>query len=72
MTDTNTILRTFADDHTVYYLDLVPAMPPVGDNWLGMGPDHLHPNTDGYQIWADTMEPLLSKLLAMPPLPSTQ
>jgi lysophospholipase L1-like esterase len=38
-------------------------MPPVGDNWLGLGPDKLHPTDVGYQIWADTMEPLLVKLL---------
>jgi lysophospholipase L1-like esterase len=66
MTEANGILRTYADDRTVYYLDLVPTMPPVGDNWQGMGPDHLHPTVEGYQIWADAMEPLLTKLLAMP------
>jgi lysophospholipase L1-like esterase len=39
-------------------------MPPVGDSWLGLGPDKLHPTDAGYQIWADTMEPLLTRLLA--------
>jgi lysophospholipase L1-like esterase len=68
MTETNGILRTYADDRTVFYLDLVPAMPPVGDNWQGMGPDHLHPTVAGYQIWADAMEPLLTRLLAMAPV----
>jgi lysophospholipase L1-like esterase len=38
-------------------------MPPVGDSWLGLGPDKLHPTDAGYQIWADTMEPLLTRLL---------
>ncbi len=66
MTETNGILRTYADDRTVFYFDLAAKMPPVGDNWQGMGPDHLHPTVEGYQIWADAMEPLLTKLLAMP------
>jgi lysophospholipase L1-like esterase len=63
MAQANDILKTFADDQTVYYLDLAAKMSPVGDSWLGLGPDKLHPTDAGYQIWADTMEPLLGKLL---------
>jgi lysophospholipase L1-like esterase len=63
MTQANEILKTFADNQTVFYLDLAAKMPPVGDSWLGLGPDKLHPTDAGYQIWADTMEPLLVKLL---------
>jgi lysophospholipase L1-like esterase len=61
----NEILKTFADRKTVYYLDLVPLMTPVGDNWSGLGEDHLHPNAAGYQLWADAMLPLLNKLLPL-------
>jgi lysophospholipase L1-like esterase len=64
MAQANEILKTFGDDQTVFYLDLAAKMPPVGDNWLGLGPDKLHPTDAGYQIWADTMEPLLTRLLA--------
>ena len=64
MNQANEILKTFADDQTVFYLDLAAKMPPVGDSWLGLGPDKLHPSDAGYQIWADTMEPLLTRLLA--------
>ena len=63
MTDANALIRGFADDHTVFYLDLVPLMPATGDNWVGLGPDKLHPTEAGYQIWADAMEPLLTRLL---------
>jgi len=66
------ILKKSEDKTNVYYLDLVPLMPAVTtsadgkseSNWKGLGPDHLHPDVTGYQIWADAMEPLLSKLLA--------
>jgi lysophospholipase L1-like esterase len=33
----NSILRTYADNQTLYYLDLVPLMTPIGDNWKGLG-----------------------------------
>lgn len=63
MMSANAILRTFADDNTVYYLDLVPLMTPVGDNWKGLSADRLHPDAAGYQLWADALLPLLNKLL---------
>jgi lysophospholipase L1-like esterase len=67
MADANALIRPFADDHKVFYFDLAAKMPPVGDSWLGLGPDKLHPDESGYQIWADAMEPLLTRLLGAPP-----
>ncbi len=73
MMQTDSIIKSYADNSTVYWLNLVPLMPPVTTtgpdgkietNWKGMGKDHLHPVASGYQIWADAMEPILSKLLA--------
>jgi lysophospholipase L1-like esterase len=73
MMEVDSLIKNNADDSTVYYLDLVPLMPPVttttatgetDTNWKGLSKDHLHPDASGYQIWADAMEPLLSKLLA--------
>jgi len=73
MKQVNSIIRGFADDSTIYYLNLVPLMPQVTTttpdgktetNWKGLGRDHLHPDATGYQIWANAMEPILSRLLA--------
>ena len=73
MMQVDSLIKSYADDSTVYYLNLVPLMPPVttttpdgktDTNWKGMSKDHVHPDASGYQIWADAMEPLLSKLLA--------
>ena len=73
MMQVDSLIKNDADDSTVYYLDLVPLMPEVtttapdgktDTNWKGVGKDHIHLNATGYQIWADAMEPLLTKLLA--------
>jgi lysophospholipase L1-like esterase len=72
MMQANSIIKNNADDSTVFYLNLVPLMPPimttnpdgsVDTNWKGLGKDRLHPTAEGYQIWADAMEPILTKLL---------
>jgi lysophospholipase L1-like esterase len=72
MMQANALLRGLADDTTVFYLDLVPLMTPITTtgpdgptvtNYKGLGPDGLHPDAAGYQIWADAMDPLLTKLL---------
>jgi lysophospholipase L1-like esterase len=68
MMSANTILRQYADGKNIFYLDLVPLMPPVGDNWKGLGPDHLHPDASGYQIWAEALLPLVNQFLP-PPAP---
>jgi lysophospholipase L1-like esterase len=67
MMEANETIKRYADDSSVFYLDLVPVMTPVGDNWKGLGADHLHPDADGYEIWAAAMEPLLNKLLSAAP-----
>lgn len=63
MADANALIRPFADEQKIFYFDLAALMPPVGDNWLGMSADKLHPTEVGYQIWADGMESLLTRLL---------
>jgi lysophospholipase L1-like esterase len=59
MMDADALIREIPDGDTIEYLDLVPFMPALGDNWLGLGPDHLHPDAHGYEIWATAMEPVL-------------
>jgi lysophospholipase L1-like esterase len=75
MMQVNSLVRGYADNEHVYFLNLVPLMPEISGtgpdgqprtNWKGLGPDRLHPDATGYQIWADAMEPLLTKLLGAP------
>ena len=60
----NEMLKGLADNQTVFYIDLYSQMPREGDNWKGVGRDHLHLTQEGYELWASEMEPLLSKLLS--------
>ena len=57
------LIQKLADGKNVVYLDLVPKFPPVGDNWKGLLPDHLHLTTEGYETWAAELNPVLAKLL---------
>ncbi len=63
MAKANETIRTFGDGKTVFYLDLASKMPPIEDNWKGVGPDHLHLDSSGYELWASEMEPLLKLAL---------
>jgi lysophospholipase L1-like esterase len=69
----NSLIKGYADNEQVYFLNLIPLMPDVTNigtdgkpesRSKGIGPDHIHPDATGYQIWATAMEPLLTKLLA--------
>jgi len=66
MMKANTLIREFekTEDETITYLDLVPLMTPVGDNWLGLSKDHLHPDEGGYELWAKALDPILKEKLA--------
>ena len=61
--EANALIAKFSDDKEVYRLDLSPKMPREGDSWRGLREDKLHLTPEGYRIWAEAMEPLLSKLL---------
>lgn len=71
MMATNAIIRTYADNQNIFYLDLVALMPPVGDNWKGLSADHLHPDAAGHQLWADALLPLINRFLPPPVAAST-
>jgi beta-glucosidase len=68
---TNKLLRALTDNKNVYYVNIYARMPAQGDTWKGLGPDKFHLSEEGYQIWANQMEPLVTKLLApLPPEPA--
>jgi len=63
-TQTNQIIAKLADGKKVFYLDIGPKFLQA-DGTLGRDvmPDLLHPNTKGYEIWAQAVEPMVAKLM---------
>lgn len=62
--DINTLIAQFADNKKVFFLDINKAF--LDENGVlpkTIMPDLLHPNEQGYEIWAKAMEPTLLKLL---------
>lgn len=62
--EANALIAKLADDKSVFYLDLGPQfLAEDGTLSPEIMPDYLHPNEQGYAIWAEAMEPTLAKLL---------
>jgi len=60
----NVELAKLDDGKNVRYLDINASF--VGQDGkipFAIMPDQLHPNTAGYQLWADAMKPLLNEML---------
>lgn len=61
---TNQIIRNFADQKTVFYLDIGKKfLKPNGDGEVSTQPDMLHLSRKGYQIWADAIAPTVKNLM---------
>ena len=59
---TNEIIKSFADNKTVFYEDLGPKfLTPTGILERDIMADFLHPTAKGYQIWADAIRPYVEK-----------
>jgi lysophospholipase L1-like esterase len=60
----NERIAKFADDQHVFYLDIGPKfLDSDGTLPKKIMPDLLHPNAEGYEIWAKSIEPTVAKLL---------
>lgn len=61
----NEIIKTFADDKHVFFLDIGPKFLAEDGNTLSkeIMPDLLHLNEKSYRIWAEATEPMVAKLM---------
>ena len=60
----NPLIAKLDNGSTVRVLDLRPEfVGPDGKLKADLFHDQLHPNAAGYQVWADTMQPVLDRLL---------
>ena len=61
---TNGILAGYSDKERVFYLDInAEFLEDNGELPNSIMPDLLHPNEQGYEIWAKAMEPMVQKLM---------
>jgi lysophospholipase L1-like esterase len=70
MLQANAIIKGLADNSTTFYLDLVPLFSPgtpsdgkSDKSWKGLTENGLKLDATGYEIWANAMEPLMTKLM---------
>ena len=63
VTAANALISQFSDEKKIFRLNLGEKMLKEGNSWKGLGKDRLHLTEEGYLIWAETMEPLLARLL---------
>jgi lysophospholipase L1-like esterase len=60
----NTLIAKLDDGKTVKFLDIGPGFLEFdGTLPTSIMPDLLHPNAQGYQIWANAMEPTLDEMM---------
>jgi len=67
--EVNQAIAKLADDKRVYFLDIGPKfLKDDGSLGKDIMPDFLHLSPAGYQIWAESIEPQVSKLLGDDPV----
>jgi lysophospholipase L1-like esterase len=60
----NEIIKGFAKDNEVYFVDINASfLDAQGKLPKEIMPDLLHPNEEGYRLWAEALEPTLVKLM---------
>lgn len=64
----NDNLQTLADGKTIRFLNINDKLADKDGTLLSgmMNTDHLHPDTKGYQVWADALKPIFTELLGPP------
>src|SRR5262249_45370376 len=63
----NALLAKLDDGKQVKFLDIGSKFPdPTSAEFKSIFPDLLHPNEQGYQIWADAIKPVLTEWLGAP------
>ncbi len=64
ITRANQLASRIADGESIYYLDLSHlVLSEDGKLRQDLMPDFLHPNEEGYRVWAEAMEPKIAELL---------
>jgi beta-glucosidase len=64
LTKVNEMIAKLADGKMIHFLDIGPRfLEKDGSLPKDIMPDALHPNSKGYEIWADAIEPKVAELM---------
>ncbi len=61
--EANKIIAKLADDKKVFFMNINDKFLNAQGGLIGFRGDNLHPNEEGYEIWAQAVKPTLEKLL---------
>ncbi|MBN2685154.1 MAG: hypothetical protein JXR40_07730 [Pontiellaceae bacterium] len=61
--EANKIIAKLADDKKVFFMNINDKFLNDQGGLIGFRGDNLHPNAEGYEIWAQAVKPTLEKLL---------
>ena len=62
--EANRLAARIADGRTIFFADYSTLfLDPDGSVKKSLMPDFLHPNPEGYRLWAEAMEPELARLM---------
>ncbi|HEX4413312.1 MAG TPA: GDSL-type esterase/lipase family protein, partial [Lacipirellulaceae bacterium] len=65
--DMNSLIAKFADGDRIRFLNVNSHLAGEDGKLLeGMLQDGLHPTEKGYQVWADSLKPILTDILGPP------
>jgi beta-glucosidase len=61
----NTMISEFKDNNYIHFLDMWSHFFDANGKFNSklFASDTVHPNIEGYQVWANAMEPMFEKLL---------
>ncbi|MBO7166831.1 MAG: hypothetical protein J6V88_04815 [Kiritimatiellae bacterium] len=59
----NKIIKTFADEKTIFWIDFNDKLVDENGNTKKYMPDLLHPREEGYKIWRDAVAPKIKEIV---------
>lgn len=60
----NKLIEPYGEAGHIHLIDIASKMTPKGDSWAELGGDKLHLDAAGYELWAELINPLITKFVS--------